>query len=602
MILGAEKVNLPVHKSINLLSQDQLNLIWNGCEHFKGINDFFKYVESKIYKIQFRVLQARYRGKTLCQSCKGNRLRKEADYVKINELSISDILSLPISKAHEWFKNLTLSSNDELIANRLVIEIKNRLNILERVGLHYLTLNRSSATLSGGESQRIHLATSLGASLVGSIYILDEPSIGLHSKDTKELLGILIKLRDIGNTVVVVEHDSLFMEAADTLIDIGPAAGSNGGQVVFSGSGAEIKKKETLTAKYLKGEKRVHREIRSIEKKANTIGIRNASLNNLKNIDIDIPLGNLSAVCGVSGSGKTSLIKNVLVPALQKELGESNSIIDLSASLTGDISLVQSIEIIDQNPIGKSSRSNPVTYLKIYDEIRSAFAASKGAQIIGLKAKHFSFNTDGGRCDMCKGDGFVTIEMQFMADIHLTCDHCNGDRFQDTILGVKINGKSISDVLNMTIDEAFIFFRESNFIKISKKFEPLIDVGLGYLQLGQTSSSLSGGEGQRVKLAYYLSKGKSIDPILFVFDEPTTGLHFDDVQKLLNSFNALIKLGHTVIVIEHHIDIIRNSDWIIELGPEGGEKGGHLLFQGEIEKFKKLENSPTVNFIKDLKD
>ena len=602
MILGAEKVNLPVHKSINLLSQDQLNLIWNGCEHFKGINDFFKYVESKIYKIQFRVLQARYRGKTLCQSCKGNRLRKEADYVKINELSISDILSLPISKAHEWFKNLTLSSNDELIANRLVIEIKNRLNILERVGLHYLTLNRSSATLSGGESQRIHLATSLGASLVGSIYILDEPSIGLHSKDTKELLAILIKLRDIGNTVVVVEHDSLFMEAADTLIDIGPAAGSNGGQVVFSGSGAEIKKKDTLTAKYLKGEKRVHREIRSIEKKANTIGIRNASLNNLKNIDIDIPLGNLSAVCGVSGSGKTSLIKNVLVPALQKELGESNSIIDLSASLTGDISLVQSIEIIDQNPIGKSSRSNPVTYLKIYDEIRSAFAASKGAQIIGLKAKHFSFNTDGGRCDMCKGDGFVTIEMQFMADIHLTCDHCNGDRFQDTILGVKINGKSISDVLNMTIDEAFIFFRESNFIKISKKFEPLIDVGLGYLQLGQTSSSLSGGEGQRVKLAYYLSKGKSIDPILFVFDEPTTGLHFDDVQKLLNSFNALIKLGHTVVVIEHHIDIIRHSDWVIELGPEGGEKGGHLLFQGEIEKFKKLENSPTVNFIKDIKD
>ncbi len=602
MILGAEKVNLPVHKSINLLSQDQLNLIWNGCEHFKGINDFFKYVESKIYKIQFRVLQARYRGKTLCQSCKGNRLRKEADYVKINELSISDILSLPISKVHDWFKNLTLSSNDELIANRLVIEIKNRLNVLERVGLHYLTLNRSSATLSGGESQRIHLATSLGASLVGSIYILDEPSIGLHSKDTKELLKVLIKLRDIGNTVVVVEHDSLFMEAADTLIDIGPAAGSNGGQVVFSGSGAEIKEKDTLTAKYLKGEKRVYREIRSIEKNANTIGIRNASLNNLKNIDIDIPLGNLSAVCGVSGSGKTSLIKNVLVPALQKELGESNSIIDLSASLTGDISLVQSIEIIDQNPIGKSSRSNPVTYLKIYDEIRSVFAASKGAQIIGLKAKHFSFNTDGGRCDMCKGDGFVTIEMQFMADIQLTCDHCNGDRFQDTILGVKINGKSISDVLNMTIDEAFIFFRESNFIKISKKFEPLIDVGLGYLQLGQTSSSLSGGEGQRVKLAYYLSKGKSIEPILFVFDEPTTGLHFDDVQKLLNSFNALIKLGHTVVVIEHHIDIIRHSDWIIELGPEGGEKGGYLLFQGEIEKFKKLENSPTVNFIKDLKD
>jgi excinuclease ABC subunit A len=456
--------------------------------------------------------------------------------------------------------------------------------------------------LSGGESQRIHLATSLGASLVGSIYILDEPSIGLHSKDTKELLEVLIKLRDIGNTVVVVEHDSLFMEAADTLIDIGPAAGSNGGQVVFSGSGAEIKEKDTLTAKYLKGEKRVYREIRSIEKKANTIGIRNASLNNLKNIDIDIPLGNLSAVCGVSGSGKTSLIKNVLIPALQKELGESNSIIDLSASLTGDISLIQAIEIIDQNPIGKSSRSNPVTYLKIYDEIRSAFAASKGAQIIGLKSKHFSFNTDGGRCDMCKGDGFVTIEMQFMADIHLTCDHCNGDRFQDTILGVKINGKSISDVLNMTIDEAFIFFRESNFIKISKKFEPLIDVGLGYLQLGQTSSSLSGGEGQRVKLAYYLSKGKSIDPILFVFDEPTTGLHFDDVQKLLNSFNALIKLGHTVVVIEHHIDIIRHSDWIIELGPEGGEKGGYLLFQGEIEKFKKLENSPTVNFIKDLKD
>ena len=599
LILGAEPANIPIHKPINLLTPDQKDLIWNGCKHFKGINDFFNYVESKIYKIQFRVLQARYRGKTICSGCQGKRLRKEAGYVKINESSITEILSWPISKAIVWFEKLELKGNDIKIAERLILEIKNRLNVLEKVGLHYLTLERPSATLSGGESQRIHLAKSLGSSLVGSIYILDEPSIGLHPRDAEKLLEVLFQLRDMGNTVVVVEHDSLFMRSADTLIDIGPKAGSNGGNVIYSGPGNDIDSQNSLTALYLKGEKKVSRVQLKI-KNAKTIGIRGAVLNNLKKVDIDIPLGYLSVVCGVSGSGKTSLIRNVLVPALQKNLGDSNMKSDLYSSLVGDISLVNSVEIVDQNPMGKSSRSNPATYLKIYDDIRSAFATTKSAQIRSLTAKHFSFNTEGGRCDICKGDGFVTIEMQFMADVHLKCEHCDGNRFQDDILGVEIKGKNIADVLRMTVDEAFIFFKSSELSKISMKLQPLIDVGLGYLQLGQTSSTLSGGEGQRVKLAYYLSKGNSIDPIFFVFDEPTTGLHFDDIQKLLDSFNALIALGHTVLVIEHHTDVISNADWIIELGPEGGEDGGYLIFQGELEKFRHITKSPTSMFIQNM--
>ena len=599
LILGSELANIPIHKPINLLTPEQEDLIWSGCKHFKGINDFFTYVESKIYKIQFRVLQARYRGKTICSDCKGKRLRKEASYVKINGSSIIEILSWSISKAMIWFNQLELEGNDFKIAERLILEIKNRLNVLEKVGLHYLTLERRSSTLSGGESQRIQLAKSLGSSLVGSIYILDEPSIGLHPRDAEKLLEVLFQLRDMGNTVVVVEHDSLFMKAADTLIDIGPNAGSNGGNVIYSGPGNDIDSQNSLTALYLKGEKKVSR-LHLKMKNAKTIGIRGAILNNLKKVDIDIPLGFLSVVCGVSGSGKTSLIKNVLIPALEKSLGNSNMKSDMYSSLVGDTFLINSVEIVDQNPMGKSSRSNPATYLKIYDDIRSAFASTKSAQIRSLKSKHFSFNTEGGRCDMCKGDGFVTIEMQFMADVNLKCEHCNGNRFQDDILGVEINGKNISDVLRMTVDEAFVFFKSCELSKISIKLQPLIDVGLGYLQLGQTSSTLSGGEGQRVKLAYYLSKGNSINPIFFVFDEPTTGLHFDDVQKLLDSFNALIDLGHTVLVIEHHTDVISNADWIIELGPEGGEDGGHLVFQGELEKFRNETKSPTSMFIQNL--
>ncbi|CAI8330559.1 MAG: UvrABC system protein A [Owenweeksia sp. TMED14] len=596
LILGSEAADMPIHKPINQLTVHQEQLIWDGCKHFKGINDFFRYVESKIYKIQFRVLQARYRGKTICPDCGGKRLRKEAQYVKIEGISIAEILSWSVSKASIWFNELNLKGNDIKIAERLLIEIKNRLNVLEKVGLHYLTLERPAGTLSGGESQRIHLATSLGSSLIGSIYILDEPSIGLHPRDAQKLLEVLFKLRDMGNTVIVVEHDSLFMKSADTLIDIGPKAGLNGGHVIYSGPGSNIQSSKSLTAQYLKGEKKVSRSALRI-KQPKTIGIRGAVLNNLKKVDIDIPLGHFSVVCGVSGSGKTSLIRNVLVPAIQKHLGERSIKANSYETLVGEIAQINSVEVVDQNPMGKSSRSNPVTYLKIYDDIRTAFASTKNAQLRGLKPKHFSFNTEGGRCDICKGDGFVTIEMQFMADVHLKCEHCNGDRFQDDVLDVEINSQNIAQILRMTIDEAYVFFNNSGLSKIATKLQPLIDVGLGYLQLGQTSSTLSGGEGQRVKLAYYLSKGNSIDPIFFVFDEPTTGLHFDDVQKLLDSFNALIALGHTVLVIEHHTDVISNADWVIELGPEGGDDGGYLLFQGALEDFHGIDKSPTLVFL-----
>jgi excinuclease ABC subunit A len=597
LVLGAEKAGFPIHSPIVKLSPEHLALLWDGCEHFEGLNSFFTYVESKAYKIQYRVLQARYRGKTVCSDCRGSRLRTETNYVKIGGCSIGEISMWSIRQAREWFENLKLTPQQAKIAERLLTEINRRLSVLEKVGLHYLSLDRPASTLSGGESQRIHLATSLGSSLVGSLYILDEPSIGLHARDAEDLLGVLKELRDQGNTVVVVEHDALFMNAADTLIDIGPGAGSLGGEIVFFGSGQAVKTTQTLTAQYLNGSLSIQRNGRAINKENDWIALKGARINNLQSVNIELPLNRLSAICGVSGSGKTSLIRHVLVPALQKYLGEYAGRGGYYESLTGALSKIKQIELVDQNPIGKSSRSNPVTYLKVYDDIRALFAAQKHAQIHGFQAKHFSFNTDGGRCEVCKGDGYVTIEMQFMADVHLVCEQCQGKRFQDDVLEVCVSGKSIADVLQMTIADAQHFFTSIQELKIAKKLQPLLDVGLGYLQMGQSSSTLSGGEGQRVKLASFLAKGQGADPVFFVFDEPTTGLHFDDVAKLLKAFDALIDLGHSILVIEHQTDVLKHADWLIELGPGGGAEGGHLVYQGLPSGIISEANSATRPFL-----
>jgi excinuclease ABC subunit A len=596
LVLGAEAAGLPIHAPVAKLTLEQSKMLWEGCPHFEGIDTFFKYVESKAYKIQYRVLQARYRGKTLCHDCHGSRLRKETDYVKIAGISLGEMARWSIRDARQWFDQLVLPGQDAQIGERLLTEIRRRLEVLERVGLHYLTLDRSAATLSGGESQRIHLATSLGASLVGSVYILDEPSIGLHAKDADDLLSVLIALRDQGNTVVVVEHDALFMRAADTLIDIGPGAGRHGGEVVYVGPGKDIAKTSSLTADYLTGKRFISRDIEDLQG-AKWIHLKGGRLNNLQSVDISIPLQRFTTVCGVSGSGKTSLIRNILVPALQKNLGEYSLKGGYYDSLEGDLRQIRAVEVVDQNPIGKSSRSNPVTYLKAYDDIRALFAHQKNAQLRGFQAKHFSFNTDGGRCDVCKGDGYVTVEMQFMADVHLVCEQCNGKRFQEDVLEVEVHGKNISDILTMTIEEAIQFFTDINQVKIAKKIQPLMDVGLGYVHLGQSSSSLSGGEGQRVKLASFLAKGQAADPVFFVFDEPTTGLHFDDVQKLLNAFNALIALGHTVLVIEHQTDVISCADWVIELGPGGGSEGGHIVYQGISNEIFSADQSETAHYL-----
>ncbi len=597
LIRGAEAAELPIHSPIVKMSEQQIQLLWNGCEHFEGIKAFFDYVERKSYKIQYRVLQARYRGKTTCPDCHGHRLRKEASYVQIEGVHIGQISQWSIRAAREWFDALHLPGSEGKIAERLVTEIRNRLGVLERVGLHYLSLNRPSATLSGGESQRIHLATSLGSSLVGSLYILDEPSIGLHAKDAKDLLHVLQSLRDQGNTVVVVEHDALFMHAADTLIDIGPGAGRHGGEVVYVGPGPGVWTEDTLTAEYLTGRKRITRSRRPMEGAA-WIQLRGARANNVQSVDIDIPLQRFTAVCGVSGSGKTTLIRNILVPALQKHLGEFSGRGGYYDALTGHLRAIRAIEVVDQNPMGKSSRSNPVTYLKAYDDIRALYANQKNAQLRGFQAKHFSFNTDGGRCEVCKGDGFVTVEMQFMADVHLQCEQCHGKRFQDDVLEVEVHEKNISDILRMTVDEAIQFFTGIGQGKIAHKIQPLQDVGLGYIQLGQSSSTLSGGEGQRVKLASFLSKGQGADPVFFVFDEPTTGLHFDDVQKLLTAFDALLEMGHSVLVIEHQTDVIAQSDWIIELGPGGGQDGGQRIYQGVSSGIFSDQKSITAPYLK----
>lgn len=591
--------DFPIHKPYFQLTKEQRQFLWRGDKsaNFPGVDNFFKMLEENLYKIQYRVMLSRYRGKTTCPTCEGLRLREESSWVKIDGHNIQSMVELPLDELLPLIQSLNLNEHDAAIAKRLVYEIVSRLEFLVKVGLGYLTLNRNSNTLSGGESQRINLATSLGSSLVGSIYILDEPSIGLHSRDTENLIEVLKNLRDLGNTVIVVEHDEDVMRAADHIIDIGPEAGYLGGEVVFSGDFEEIKKANTLTSDYLNGVEEI--AVPKHRRKPNEfIHIKGARENNLKNVDVDIPLESLVVVTGVSGSGKSTLMKDVLAQAVQIELELGGKKADFD-SITFPKKLIQNIEMIDQNPIGKSSRSNPVTYLKAYDDIRDLFAKQKMSKHMGLKAKHFSFNVDGGRCDECKGEGVITVSMQFMADIELQCETCHGTRFKDEILDVKFDEKNISDILNLTVNEALDFFRDNHQDKIVQKLKPLQDVGLGYLQLGQSSSTLSGGEAQRVKLASFLVKGTSHDKTLFIFDEPSTGLHFHDINKLMISLQALVNLGHSVIVIEHQPDIIKCADYIIDIGPEAGKYGGEIVFAGTPEELIKNKTSHTARFIEE---
>ena len=592
LVNNAYKFDFPIHKPWYELSAEQRQLVWDGNKYFTGLTDFFKELEEKSYKIQNRVLLARYRGKTRCHSCHGRRLRKEANYVKIQGKSISDLVEISIEKLQAFFRELTLSPYEQEVAKRLLIEINSRLQFLSNVGLGYLTLNRKSNTLSGGESQRINLATSLGSSLVGSMYILDEPSIGLHPRDTHRLIKVLKSLRDLGNTVIVVEHDADIMKAADYIIDIGPEAGTHGGEVVAAGTYEELLKADTLTGKYLSGRLSIEppKKRRTSPHYISLIGCRE---NNLKNIDVSFPLDMLTVVTGVSGSGKSTLIKKLLYPAMQKELNASNEKIGQFTRIEGKYKQLQSVEFVDQNPIGKSSRSNPITYLKVYDDIRNLYANQKLAKMRNFSAKHFSFNVDGGRCEVCKGEGEVTIEMQFMADVHLTCEACGGKRFKKEVLEITYEGKNIDDLLNTTIDDAVAFFAAHKQTKIAEKLKPLQDVGLGYVTLGQSSSTLSGGEAQRIKLASFLSKSESKEKVLFIFDEPTTGLHFHDIRKLLDSLQALIEKGHSVIVIEHNLEMIKCADYVIDLGLEGGEKGGSIIAKGTPEEIAKCKESYT---------
>jgi len=597
LVNNSHKFNFPIHKPFFELSQEQKALVWSGNKHFEGLDSFFAQLESKAYKIQNRVMLSRYRGKTKCNVCKGKRLREEASYVKIANKTIMDLVDLPLDELSVFFKDLKLGEHDTKIAKRLLKEINTRLQFLSNVGLNYLTLNRKSNTLSGGESQRINLATSLGSSLVGSMYILDEPSIGLHPKDTERLIGVLKSLRDLGNTVIVVEHDEDIMKSADEIIDIGPEAGTFGGQVVATGTFENILISNSLTAHYLNGtlEIEVPKKRRTSKYNIEVIGARE---NNLKNIDVVFPLNMLTVITGVSGSGKSTLVKKLLYPGLQKKLTGFGDKPGQFTELKGNFSNIENVEFIDQNPIGRSSRSNPVTYIKAYDDIRALFASQKLSKIRNYQAKHFSFNVDGGRCETCKGEGEVTIEMQFMADVHLTCETCNGKRFKKEVLEVNFEGKSIHDILSMTIDNAVAFFGEHKQTKIEKKLQPLKDVGLGYVTLGQSSSTLSGGEAQRIKLASFLGKGSRGDTTLFIFDEPTTGLHFHDIKKLLKSFQALIEIGHSIIVIEHNIDLIKCADHIIDLGPEGGKNGGNLIAFGTPEDIVKNKVSVTGQYLK----
>jgi excinuclease ABC subunit A len=598
LVNNAYKFDFPIHKPYFELTEEQKELIWKGNSYFTGLDDFFKELEEKNYKIQNRVMLSRYRGKTKCTTCKGKRLRKEANYITIGGKTISELVDMSIKRLIPFFNELVLSDYDAKVAKRLLIEINNRLAFLSDVGLDYLTLNRNSATLSGGESQRINLATSLGSSLVGSMYILDEPSIGLHPKDTERLIKVLKNLRDLGNTVIVVEHDEDIMKAADRIIDIGPEAGTFGGELVAEGTFTEILKADSLTAKYLNGELEI-----SVPKKRrksnNFIEIKGARENNLQNVDVAFPLESLTVITGVSGSGKSTLVKKILFPAMQKKLEGIGDKAGQFTEISGSFSHIKHIEYVDQNPIGRSSRSNPVTYIKAYDDIRDLYAKEKLSKVRGYQPKHFSFNVDGGRCETCKGEGSINIEMVFMADVSLPCETCGGKRFKKEVLEVAFEGKNIDNILTMTIDDAIAFFAENKQTKIIQKLQPLQDVGLGYVQLGQSSSTLSGGEAQRIKLASFLVKGVTKEKALFVFDEPTTGLHFHDIKKLLASFDALIEKGHSIIVIEHNLDLIKCADWIIDLGPEGGENGGQLLAVGTPEDIVKNKKSVTGSYLKE---
>ncbi|QMU66708.1 MAG: excinuclease ABC subunit A [Flavobacteriaceae bacterium] len=598
IINHAYKFDIPIHKPWFELSDEQKKLVWSGNKDFFGIDHFFEALEEKSYKIQNRVMLSRYRGKTVCRDCLGNRLRKETDFIKMNGKTISDLVTLPLDELAVFFKNLTLDANEKQIGARLLKEINSRLTFLSNVGLSYLTLNRTSNTLSGGESQRINLTTSLGSSLVGSMYILDEPSIGLHPRDTERLIQVLKELRDLGNTVIVVEHDEDIMKEADYIIDIGPEAGTYGGAIVAQGTYNEIITSDSLTGKYLS--KKLNIEIPGKRRTSkNHIRITGAREHNLKNIDVTFPLHSLCVITGVSGSGKSTLVKKILYPVMQKKLKGYGDKIGQHTSISGSFENLKYIKFIDQNPIGRSSRSNPVTYIKAYDDIRVLFSNQKLAKIRDYKPKHFSFNVEAGRCEVCKGEGAVTIEMQFMADVHLECETCHGKRFKKDILEVTFYDKTIDDILNLTIDDAISFFSEHLKTKISQKLKPLQDVGLGYIQLGQSSSTLSGGEAQRIKLASFLVKGHTKEKTLFIFDEPTTGLHFHDIKKLIDSFNALIEKGHSIIVIEHNIELIKCADYIIDLGLEGGKNGGQLIFQGTPEELVKNKESYTASYLKE---
>jgi len=602
LVKNAHKFDFPIHKPIIQLTKEQYALLWSGNEYFEGITSFFKMLEKESYKIQYRVMLARYRGKTACPDCNGTRLRKDANYVKVGDKGISELVLLPVSDMRDFFKKLKLDEHDTSIAKRLLIEINSRLQFLLDVGLGYLSLNRVANTLSGGESQRINLATSLGSSLVGSLYILDEPSIGLHSRDTERLIGVLKSLKAQGNTVIVVEHDEEIMNAADQLIDIGPEAGTNGGELVFQGNHQELlKDSKSFTAKYLTNKLRI--EVPKVRRKwKEFIEVNNANENNLKNVSVKFPLNTLCCVTGVSGSGKSTLVKKVLYPNVKKYL-EGYFANAKSDKISGSLKQIQNVEFIDQNPIGKSSRSNPVTYTKAYDEIRSLFSEQALAKVRNYKPSHFSFNVDGGRCEICQGEGSITVEMQFMADISLPCEACNSRRFKAETLEILYKGKSISDVLEMTIDDAVIYFSQDEtervYKRIIERLKPLQEVGLGYVQLGQSSSTLSGGEAQRIKLATFLIGGSSTTQTLFIFDEPTTGLHFHDVAKLLKSFNALIDRGHSIVVIEHNLDVIKCADWIIDIGPEGGEEGGNIVAEGTPEIISKNKVSYTAKYLKE---
>lgn len=597
LVKSASKFDFPIHRPYSELTEQEQRLIWTGNQYFAGLDEFFRELEEQTYKIQYRVMLSRYRGKTSCPDCKGSRLRKDASYVRISDKSIIDIVLMPLSSILGFFENLNLSDTEQKIAKRLLSEIRSRVLYLNNVGLGYLTLNRLSNTLSGGESQRINLATSLGSSLVGSIYVLDEPSIGLHPRDTNKLIEVLVSLRNVGNTVLVVEHEEEMMKAADYIIDIGPEAGTLGGNLVFSGTYEQIiKDKKSLTGLYLSGSEKIAVPAKRRNWKDHIL-ITGARENNLKNIDVKFPLGAFTVVSGVSGSGKTSLIKKILYPALQKATGNyAGEQTGAYNGIFGNYELVSQVEMVDQNPIGRSSRSNPVTYVKAWDDVRALFAALPGSKAAGLKPAAFSFNVEGGRCDVCQGEGEVKIEMQFMADIYLPCETCGGRRFKQQVLDITYQDKNVADILDLTIDEAVDFFKHDQ--KILLKLQPLVDVGLGYVHLGQSSNTLSGGEAQRIKLASFLIKGNNASKTFFIFDEPTTGLHFHDIRKLLVALNTLIEQGNTVLVIEHNMDMIKSADWVIDIGPEGGDKGGTLIFEGKPEDLVDEKQSYTAKFLK----